>query len=162
MASNMSLNMSDVAQLGDLVTHREEPARFGLRLLGDVPAAAPGGEHLIAGAEEMVHPDGAIGAGHLVAQVHPAPEGPTHLELADGARLEPDEGYGVVLVVDGVDEGVGPAHHLDGPVVLPDEVADDLDAVATEVDDCAAPGRAGRPRTRRCAGRDGSPGSAPR
>jgi hypothetical protein len=79
-----------------------------------------------------------MGAGDLVAQVHPAAEGPADLELADRSRLEPDQGDGVVLVVDRVDEGVGRAHDLDRPVSLADEVADDLDAVAAEVDNGAA------------------------
>ena len=61
----------------------------------------------------------------------------------------------MVLGVDGVDEGVGPAHHLDGAVAFADEGADDLDAVAAHVDDGAAAGllevpepRAVRPRVR--------------
>ena len=49
--------------------------------------------------------------------------------------LESDEGDGVVLVVDRVHEGVGVAHDLDRPVPLAHEVANDLDAVAAEVDD---------------------------
>ncbi len=79
-------------------------------------------------------------AGHLVAQVHPAAERPADLELAHGPRLESDEGDGVVLVVDRVHERVGVAHDLDRPVPLSDEVANDLDAVAAEVDDGPATG----------------------
>jgi hypothetical protein len=63
---------------------------------------------------------------------------PAHLELADRAGFEPDQRHGVVLVGDRVDQGVGVAQHLDRPVLLADEVADDLDAVAAEVDDGAA------------------------
>ena len=81
-------------------------------------------------------------AGDLVAKVHPAAERPAHLELADRARLEADQGDRVVLVVDRVDQRVGRAHHLDRPVALAHEVADDLDAVAAEVDDRAAAGQA--------------------
>src|SRR4029079_1705208 len=47
----------------------------------------------------------------------------------------------VVLVVDRVDERVSRAHHLDRPISLTDEVPDDLDAVAAEVDDRAAAGQ---------------------
>ena len=86
----------------------------------------------------MVEPDGAVGAGNLVAQVHAAAERPAHLELADGARRKPDERNRVVLVLDGVDHGVGGAHDLHRPVPLAHEVADDLDAVAAKVDDGAA------------------------
>ena len=80
-------------------------------------------------------------AGDLVAEVHAAAERPAHLELADRAGLEPDESDRVVLVVDRVDERVGRAHDLDRPVALADEAADDLDAVAAEVDDRAAAGQ---------------------
>ena len=78
---------------------------------------------------------------NLVAEIHPATERPAHLELADRTRLEPDQGDRVVLVVDRVDEGVGRAHHLDRAIALADEAPDDLDAVATEVDDRAAAGQ---------------------
>jgi hypothetical protein len=80
--------------------------------------------------------------GHLVAQVHPAPERPRHLELAEGARFEANQGDRVVLIGDRVDERVGVAHDFDRPVALPHEVSNDLDAVATEVDDRAAAGQA--------------------
>ena len=80
-------------------------------------------------------------AGNLVAQVHPAAECPAHLELAHGARLELDERDRVVLVGDRVDQRVRVAQHLDRPVSLADEVADDLDAVAAEIDDRAATGQ---------------------
>src|SRR3954454_6858790 len=97
----------------------------------------------------MVQPDGPVRAGDLVAEVHPATERPTDLELADRSRLEADEGDRVVLVTDRMDERVGMAHHLDGPVPLADEVADDLDAVAAEVDDRAASGEPAVPEPRR-------------
>jgi len=130
----------DVAQLGHLVPHREQPACRGLGLLGNVAAGPARGEHLVARAQEVVEPDRAVGAGDLVPQVHAAAEGPADLELADCARLEPDQRDRVVLVVDGVHERVRGAHDLDRPVPLADEVADDLDAVAAEVDDGAAAG----------------------
>ena len=37
-------------------------------------------------------------------------------------------------------ECVGPCHHLDGTVLLANVAADDLDAVAAEIDDGSAPG----------------------
>ena len=89
----------------------------------------------------MVQPDRPVGAGHLVPQVHPAAERPAHLELADRPRFEPDERDGVVLVRDRVHERVRVAQDLDRPVPLAHEVADDLDAVAAEVDDRAAAGQ---------------------
>ena len=55
----------------------------------------------------------------------------------DSKRISDD---GVVFGLDRVHEGVGPGHDLDRPVVLADEAADDLDAVAAEVDDGAAAG----------------------
>ena len=97
----------------------------------------------------MVQPDRAVRAGHFVAQVHPATERPADLELPDRAGLEADERDGVVLVGDRVDERVGVAHDLDRPVPLADEVADDLDAVAAEVDDRAAAGQPPVPEPRR-------------
>ena len=82
----------DVAELGDLVADREQPAGRRLRLLRDVAAArSRRREHLEPGPQEMVHPDRPVRAGHLVAQVHPAAERPAHLELADRPRLEADE-----------------------------------------------------------------------
>src|SRR6266511_2657233 len=47
----------DVAELGHLVADREDPARGRLGLLGDVPAADPGREHLEAGPQEMAQPE---------------------------------------------------------------------------------------------------------
>ena len=108
-----------------------------------------------------MRPDRALGAGDLVAQVHAAAERPADLELADRAALEPDQGDRVVLGLDRMHQRVGPAHHLDGPVALADVAADDLDAVAAEVDDRAAAGLLARPRTRRCAGRVRLAASAP-
>ena len=87
-------------------------------------------------------------AGHLVAQVHPAAERPADLELPDGPGLESDERDRVVLVGDRMDQRVGVAQHLDRPVPLADEVADDLDAVAAEVDDGAAAGQPAVPEPR--------------
>ena len=86
----------------------------------------------------MVRPDRPLGAGDLVAQVHPATERPADLELAHRAALEPDQRDRVVLGLDRMDERVRPAHHLDGPVLLAHVRADDLDAVAAEIDDRAA------------------------
>ena len=83
----------------------------------------------------MVRPDRPLGAGDLVAQVHAAAERPADLELAHRAALEADQRDRVVLGLDRMDERVGPAHHLDGPVLLAHVGADDLDAVAAEVDD---------------------------
>ena len=57
----------------------------------------------------MIEPDGALGAGDFVAQVHAASEGPTHFELSDGAVLEADEGDAVVFGVDGVDDVCRPS-----------------------------------------------------
>ncbi len=130
----------DVAELGDLVADGEEPALLHFCLLGDVTLARAGGEHLEAGAQPVVQPDGALGAADLIAQVHATPEGPAYLELADRPALEPDQPDAVVLGVDGVHQRVGPAHDLDGPVGLADEAADDLDAVAAHVDDRAPAG----------------------
>jgi hypothetical protein len=59
--------------------------------------------------------------------------------------LEADQRDRVVLVADRVDERVRVAHHLERPVPLAGEVADDLDAVAAEVDDRAATGQAAVP-----------------
>src|SRR4029079_6760259 len=100
------------------------------------------------GPEEVVQPDRPVGPGDLVAQVHPAAERPAHLELADRAGFEPDQGDRVVLVVDRMDEGVGRAEDLDRPVPLADEAPDDLDAVAAEVDDRAATGQPAVPEPR--------------
>ena len=151
-----------VAQLGDLVADREEPAARALGLLGHVRLAGAGGEDLEAGAETVVRPDRALGAGDLVAQVHAAAERPADLELAHRSALEPDQRDRVVLGLDRMDERVGPAHHLDGPVLLAHVGADDLDAVAAEIDDRRHRRPAPRPRTRRCADRGGSRASAPR
>ena len=119
------------------------------------PARRCGREHLVAGAQEVIQPDRAVGAGDLVAQVHAAAERPAHFELPDRAGCEAHERDRVVLGLDGVHQRVGPAHHLHGPVSLADEVADDLDAVAAEIDDRAAAGepmvpepRSVRPRMR--------------
>ncbi len=151
----------DVAEFGDLVTDREEPAGFGLGLLCDIPAASAGGEHLVAGSEEMVHPDRPVGPGHLIAQIHPSAEGPTDFELADRPRLEPDESDRVVFVIDRVNERVGPAHQFDRSIVLADEVADDLDAMATEIDDGAPARQAPVPKPRRMRAGVGLPRSDP-
>jgi hypothetical protein len=94
----------------------------------------------------MVEPDGAFGAGDLVAQVHAAAEGPAHLKLADGAALKLDESNGVILGLDGMHQCVGPTHDFDGTVVLAHVVADDLDAVATKIDDGAAARLLGIPK----------------
>ena len=86
----------------------------------------------------MVEPDCAFGASHFIAQIHAAAEGPAHLELADGAALELDQGNAVVFGLDRVDQRILPAHHFHGPVVLADKVADDLDAMAAQVNNCPA------------------------
>src|SRR3712207_4936030 len=78
-----------------------------------------------------------------------------------GAGLEADQRDRVVLVLDGVHEGVGVAHDLDRPVPLADEVADDLDAVAAEVDDRAATGQSAVPEPRRVRSRMGLTRSHP-
>src|SRR5215208_7402104 len=121
----------DVAEFRHLVADREQPAGGGLGLLRHVAALA-GREHLEAGAEEVVRPDRALRAGHLVAQVHPAAEGPRDLELADCAGLELDQRDRVVLRLDRVDQRVHPRHHLERAVVLSHVAAHDLDAVAAE------------------------------
>jgi hypothetical protein len=97
----------------------------------------------------VVEPDRALGACDLVPEVHPAAEGPAHLELAHGAGLELDQRDRVVLVGDGVDERVSVAEDLDRPVPLADEAPDDLDAVAAKVDDRAAAGQPPVPEPRR-------------
>ena len=108
--------------------------------LGDVTALADGRVHLQAGAEPVVEPDRAVGAGDFVAEVHAAAERPAHFELADGAVLVAHQADRVVLGLDRMDLRVAPAHDLDRPDVFADEVAGDLDAVAAEVDDRAAAG----------------------
>src|SRR5512137_1765478 len=75
---------------------------------------------------------------HLVSQVHPAPERPADLELADGAALVFDEPDGMVLGLDRVDLGRAPAEGPEGPLVLADERPADLDAMTAHVDDRAA------------------------
>jgi hypothetical protein len=77
----------------------------------------------------------------MVPSVHAAAEGPAHLELPDGLVLKPDEGDGGVLGGYGVDHRVGQTHHFDRPDALADEAADDLDAVAGQVDDGPAAGQ---------------------
>ena len=109
----------------------------------------------------MVQPDRAFGAGHLIAEIHAAPERPAHLELTNGARLELDEGNRVVLIVDGVHERIRPAHHLERAVALPDEVADDLDAVAPEIDDGSSTRQPAVPEPGRVRSRMGLPGPDP-
>src|SRR5438874_2370767 len=74
------------------------------------------------------------------SHVRLAAECPAGLELADCTALEPDQRDAVVLGLDRVHERIRPAHDLDRSVVLADEVPDDLDAVAPEVDDRAASG----------------------
>ena len=96
----------------------------------------------------MVEPDRATGTGDLVAQVHAATEGPRDLKLSDRPRLEADERDGVVFVFDGVHERGGCAQHLDGAVCLAGEVADDLDAVAAQVDNRTASGQPAIPKPR--------------
>ena len=90
-----------------------------------------------------------MGACHLVAQVHSAAERPGHLELADRPGLEPDERDGVVFVGNRVDERVRVAQDVDRAVPLAHEIADDLDAMAAEVDDRAASGQPPVPEPRR-------------
>ena len=128
----------DVAELRQLVADGEEPAARRLGFLGDVACALAGREHLEPGAEEVVRPDRPLGPRDLVTEIHPTAECPRHLELAERARLEPDQADRVVLGLDRVHERVDPREHLDGPVALAHEAADDLDAVAAEVDDRAA------------------------
>ena len=137
-----------VAELGHLVAHREQPAPRRFELLGDVSRTAAGDVHLVAGAQEVVQPDGPLGAGDLVAKVHSAAERPADLELAERSRLEADQAYGVVLGLDRVHQGVRPAHHLHRAVSLPGEGPDDLDAVASEIDDGAPARLAGVPEPR--------------
>ena len=131
-----------------LVAEREEPAGVRLRLLRDVAAGASGAEDLEAGPQGVVDPDRAVGARDLVAEIHAAAKRPTDLELADGARFEVDQRHRVVVVGDRMDERVGVAHDLDRPVALADEPADDLDAVAPEVDDRATTGQPAVPEPR--------------
>src|SRR5262249_39517298 len=88
--------------------------------------------------QEVVRPDRSLRAGDLVAQVHAAAERPRHLELAERAGFEADQADRVVLGVDRMDEGVGPREDGERPVSLAHEAADDLDAVAAQVDDRAA------------------------
>ena len=152
----------DITQLGHLVADREEPAGRGLGLLCDVAAPATGREHLEPGPQEVVHPDRAMRARDFVAQVHPAAERPADLELADGAGLEADERDGVVLIRDRMDQRVGVTQHLDRPIPLADEVADDLDAVAAKVDDRAAARQPAIPEPGRMGSRVGLTRADPR
>src|SRR5947199_4133956 len=96
----------------------------------------------------MVQPEGSFGSSDLVAQVHSAPEGPAHLELSDCAAFELDQRDAVVIGLDRVDERIGPAHDLERPIVLSDEVSDDLDAVTAEGDDRTTTGLASIPEPR--------------
>ncbi len=123
-----------VTQLVDLVADGEEPAALGLGLLGHI-AATRSGEHLEASAQEMIEPDRAVGAGDLVAQIHAAAESPANLELAHGAVLEADQRDSIVLGGDRMHQRIGPTHHLDRAIVLAHKAADDLGAMAAQVDD---------------------------
>src|SRR5262249_38492925 len=97
--------------------------------------------HFHSRAEPMVEPNRAVGAGYLVAEVHAATEGPANFELADGAIFVAHESDRVVLGFDRMDERISPAHNLDWPDVLANEVAGDFDTVAAEVDDGSAAGK---------------------
>ena len=66
---------------------------------------------------------------------------PAHFELADGAVFEAHQADRVVFGFDRVDLRVGPHSDFDRSNVFADEAADDLDAVAAEVDDRAAAGK---------------------
>ncbi len=133
----MSVNTSTVAELGDLVADGEEPAARRLRLLGHVVAALAGAPCLEAGALEVVEPDRRLvpatssrRPSSLPRNVHETSNWPI------APRLEPDQRDRVVLGLDRVHERVGPAHHpRSRRLSLPMKIADDLDAVAAEVDD---------------------------
>ncbi len=121
-----------------LVAHREEPAGFTLSFFGNVASGANGGEQLQPCPQKVVNPDGPLGAGHLVPEVHPAPEGPAHLKLGHCTALESDQANTVILCLDGMHQGISPAHDFHGPIILAHEVASDLNAVASHVHDGAA------------------------
>src|SRR5262249_49315972 len=72
----------DVAELGDLVADRAEPAARGRGLPRDLPGARARAERVDPRAQEVVEPDRPSRARDLVAQVHPAAERPRDLELA--------------------------------------------------------------------------------
>ena len=110
----------------------------------------------------MVRPDRPLGAGDLVAQVHAAAERPADLELADRAALEPDQRDRVVLRLDRVHERVGPAHHLDRPVLLAHVRCGRSRCSGSRGRRSPRRPPARRPRTRRCAGPDASRASVPR
>ena len=96
----------------------------------------------------VVDPDRAMGARDFVPEIHATAKRPADLELPDRARFEVDQRHCVVVVGDRMDERVGVAHDLDRPVALANEPADDLDAVAPEVDDRATTGQPAVPEPR--------------
>src|SRR5579863_2886659 len=68
-----------VPEIVDLITNREQPAGRALRLLRHIVRSLARREHFQPGPQTVVDPDGTLRTHHLIAEVHPAAEGPADL-----------------------------------------------------------------------------------
>ena len=67
----------------------------------------------------------------------------------------------MILRINRMHECVRPTHHLKRSIVFPNEISDNLDAMASHVNDSTTTPLVPDPRTNHCGDRDVSRGNAP-
>src|SRR5690606_41877774 len=102
-----------VSQVVYFIADRKEPATRRFGFLCHIVSAFTCCEHLESRAKVVVDPDRAFRSHHLIAEVHPAPERPAHLTLADRTILILDQCDSVAFSLDRLDLRCGPAHDFD-------------------------------------------------
>ena len=125
-----------IAKCIDFISHREQPAGGRLCLLCHIIAFTHSCVHIKAGTQEVVQENGSFHTHHLITKVHSSPETPAYLELTNSSRSIFNQSNGMVLCLDGLHLGIGPAHYLKRAHILSNIIPCNLDAVTAQVNDC--------------------------
>src|SRR4051794_2388708 len=110
-----------IAKVVYFIANGKQPARIALRFLRYIFRGFAGGKHFETGAQEMIHPDRSFRAHYFITQVHATAKGPAYFKLADGAIFIFYQADSVILRIDRLYLGIGPAHYFYRPDILADK-----------------------------------------